>query len=849
MSAQNLEDVYELSPMQQYMFFNTLCKPASGLYVEQSVYALQGPLNISAFERAWQQLLKRHAVLRTAFFWEDLDKPLQVVLRQVPLPLDKQDWRTLSSIEQEARLDAYLETNRRRGFVISEAPLLRLALVRTAEHTYTFIQSFHHLLLDRWSVSLVLKELFAFYEAFCQGRDLRLPHSCPYGNYIFWLQQQDATEAEAFWRRNLEGFTSPITLVDHARTDGLGQTEVYDAQQARLSATATAALQSWAQQNHLALNTLVQGAWALILSRLTGKEDIVFGATFSGRPPGLEGVESMVGLFMNSLPVRVKVDRDETLLSWLPQLQNRMAELSQYEYSPLADVLGWSDVSGGQLLFESILVFENIPVDIVSLGRGREVHIRHMRSSGGRTNYPLTVTVVPGSDLSLRILYDCRSFDSAVIDRLLRHFRTLLEAIPNLDAEPLSRLLCLIDLGTRGPHGDAVASSDKRQPAPHKAGHRSPTDAGPHALEPPNNVERRLLEICREVLGIESVGATDDLLALGLQSLHAVRLFAEIEKRFGHSLPLTSLFRAPTIEGLTNLMNQPAPSNGSPSLVPIQPQGSQSPFFCVHEFFGDVFCYANLARHLGHDQPFYALEARGLDGAEEPFTDIATMAAHYIEVIRTVQPQGPYALGGLCFGGVVAFEMAQQLRLKGEAVSLVALLDSGVNSRRGRVAWWGSFLRNLPRDLPSWLIGAVQLNRFQWATLLRQKIRMTRASLRHAFRLSRNGSQQDGVPVRVQELWELSERHSKVARAQYWAINEYKPRVYPGRVTLFRARMQPFFSTHDPDKGWRQLAVGGVDIRVVPGNHLGMLQEPHVQILAKQLRVCLDSALTEVNGA
>ena len=362
--------------------------------------------------------------------------------------------------------------------------------------------------------------------------------------------------------------------------------------------------------------------------------------------------------------------------------------------------------------------------------------------------------------------------------------------------------------------------------------------------------EEMLAGIWAKLLGVDKVGIRDNFFDLGGHSLLAVRLFAEIEKAFKKRPPLSGLFQEPTIEHLARLITQENPTTTPTSLVAIQPRGVKPPFFCVHELFGDVFCYANLARHLGDDQPFYALQARGLDGTEEPFAEIAAMAAHYIEAIRTVQPQGPYALGGLCFGGVVAFEMAQQLRSKGEMVSLVALLDSGVNSRRGRVAWWGSFLRNLPGDLPSWLIGSLQLNRAQWETLLRQKIRMARASLRHVFRLSRNGSHQDGVPVRVRELADLfqfSDQHRKVARAQYQALREYTPQVYPGRVTLFRARMQPFFSSHDPDKGWGRLAAGGLDIRVVPGNHLGMLQEPHVRVLAKQLRTCLDRAFTEVN--
>ena len=217
------------------------------------------------------------------------------------------------------------------------------------------------------------------------------------------------------------------------------------------------------------------------------------------------------------------------------------------------------------------------------------------------------------------------------------------------------------------------------------------------------------------------------------------------------------------------------------------------------------------------------------------------MAALYIEAMKTVQPHGPYALGGLCSGGVVAFEMAQQLRAKGEVADVVALLDSRApNWRRRTAGWEWSFVRGFFNGLPSWLLGSAQLSRSQWFDLIKLKIRKTRA--RRAA-----SAAEDYGPRLIKEmgdLFQFSEQHRKVARAQYRALKQYQPRVYPGRLILFRARMQPLFSAHDPDKGWESLAAGGLEIKVVPGNHLGMLQEPHVKVLAEQLRAYLDEAQT-----
>jgi thioesterase domain-containing protein/acyl carrier protein len=345
------------------------------------------------------------------------------------------------------------------------------------------------------------------------------------------------------------------------------------------------------------------------------------------------------------------------------------------------------------------------------------------------------------------------------------------------------------------------------------------------------------------MLGLERVGIHDNFFDLGGHSLLAARMFAKIQETFGKKLPLSTLFHGATIQHMASIIDEPTQSNRWSSLVAIQPQGTRPPFFCIHELSGDVLCYMNLARHLGQDQPLYALQARGLDGAEEPFDSIEAMSAYYVEAIRNVQPKGPYALGGLSFGGTVAFEMAQQLCAKGEPVAMVALLDS--NAEYDKVTWQLSSLPKLFRDLPSWLIGSFQLNRSQWHDLIRLKFKRARARLGVSFRSAPELSESYAVKLikEMGDLFHFSEQHRKVALVQYQARKRYRPRLYPGRLTLFRARMQPLLSSHDPENGWGRLAAGGLDIRVVPGNHLGMLQEPHVQVLAELLKLCLEQSL------
>ena len=335
MNKNNIEDIYPLTPMQKGMLFHTLSAPESGVYFQQLVYTLHGDFDVSAFIRAWQRVVERHPILRTLFLWEQRDQPLQVVRRRVKLPWVQHDWRGLSPAEQQERLEVFLDADRDRGFELSRAPLMRLSLIQVAEDVYHFIWSRHHLLLDMWSGSLVREEVFAFYQAFQRGEVLHLEPARPYRDYITWLRRQDLSRAEVFWRQRLKGFTAPTVLGVDRAPGGLSAQEItYGKQQLRLSRAATATLQSLAREQRLTLNTLVQGAWALLLSRYSGEEDVAFGATVSGRPPDLAGVESMVGLFINTLPVRVQVAADDSLLPWLNRLQSQMVELRQYEVQP-----------------------------------------------------------------------------------------------------------------------------------------------------------------------------------------------------------------------------------------------------------------------------------------------------------------------------------------------------------------------------------------------------------------------------------------------------------------------------------------------------------------------------------
>ncbi|MCC5667073.1 amino acid adenylation domain-containing protein [Nostoc sp. CHAB 5784] len=497
-----IADIYELSPMQQGMLFHTLYDPNSGIYFEQRSCLIRGHLNLTAFHQAWQRVVERHNVFRTAFHWQELEKPLQVVHNDVKLPWQELDWRNLEVAEQQAKLTTFLLSDRTEGFDLQQPPLMRCTMIQLQTDIYQFVWSHHHLLMDGWCNGILLKEVFTLYEAFCQGQDVSLPFPTAYRNYILWLQEQNQTEAEIYWRKNLQGFTAPTPLVYVSSNPGTVTTNsgtvttnsgtvttqpgtvttqpgtvttqpgtvttnpgtvttnpgtvttnsgtvttnsgtVTREQQRRLDVTTTA-LQTLARQHYLTLNTLIQGAWALLLSRYSGETDVVFGTTVSGRPPELANVESIVGLFINTLPVRVQIDAHAEIIPWLEQLQTQQVEREQYAYSSLVEIQGWSEVPNDIPLFESLLVFENYPVSIESILKIANSHLQIQDAQGfAQTNYPLTLAVIPGAELLLQISYASSRFDEATIERLLGHLETLLTSIVANPRQKLSQLSIL----------------------------------------------------------------------------------------------------------------------------------------------------------------------------------------------------------------------------------------------------------------------------------------------------------------------------------------------------------------------------------------------------------------------
>ena len=416
---------YPLSPMQQGMLFHGFDRRDPGVDVQQVLCTLNEALDVPHFAAAWNAVIGRYDILRTSFEWEGRPEPFQRVHQSVDLPLQTIDLSDIRSTEHRARIAALMADDRAAGFDLNVAPLMRLAVVRCGPASYQVLWTFHHAILDGRSFPILLREVFSVYEAMVGGRALTLPEPRQYRSYIEWLQTQDPERSKTFWKRRLAGFEAPTPLVAAVRGGsggGLGRVEL------RLTEDETRALHTFAKTAQCTVGTLVAAAWALLLSRYTGEDEVLFGITRACRHSTIQGADEMVGLFINTLPFRIDVAQDSTVFEWLAKLRAAQTALREHEHTPLSRIQSWSDVPRGTPLFDTLVVFEHDLLESLLQQQGGS-WINRRFTYQGQTNYPVTLVCYADVQLVLGLEYDGMQLDGEVAVQMVQHLARLLRGL------------------------------------------------------------------------------------------------------------------------------------------------------------------------------------------------------------------------------------------------------------------------------------------------------------------------------------------------------------------------------------------------------------------------------------
>ncbi|MGO4294382.1 amino acid adenylation domain-containing protein, partial [Chitinophaga sp. RAB17] len=426
---QQITGLYRLSGLQEGILFHSLYNQQSDVYLEQLTCDL-GALNETILLQGLQHLVQQHTILRSVFYYDEFSVPVQCVLREVKLPVTVLDYRQLKENEQLDAISQYEATDRRQGFDFSEAPLTRFCLIRLKDDHYRLLWTFHHILLDGWSLPVLLAELLQYYETVTMGSRPVITTEDRFEDFIRFVDRQDKAQSLQYWGNYLnrisEGSLLPFIGTVAGRTKGLG---VYREHLLQLDTIVSDRLTSYARRHRITQNTLMQGVWSYLLSRYTGRRDIIFGITVAGRPEELPGMEQRVGMFINTLPLHTTVEPENDIVAWLQQLQVNQQECGKYQYTGLKDIQQSTGITGD--LFDTSITFQNYPLNSVLALKDWQLKMTNLEAHP-HTNYPLTIIIHTGETTRLLFSYNSDLLDTFYVQQIAAQFHhVLLQVIEN----------------------------------------------------------------------------------------------------------------------------------------------------------------------------------------------------------------------------------------------------------------------------------------------------------------------------------------------------------------------------------------------------------------------------------
>ncbi len=810
-----------LSFPQQQLWFGVQFSPDVPMYNEPITLYLGSSINVPALAQSLQELLRRHAALRTRFQMEggqpvQIISPPPVVVQESTAQLCQgADKATLWTPEvgkgTEAAVLQLATQEARRPFDLTQDLLIRAMLVQLGgtngeEEDYRLYLTLHHIIFDGISFyTVLLQELETLYQAFSKGAPSPLLEpTWQYPDFAIWqrhwLSPSRLEPQLIYWKQQLANLPILELPTDHPRPATptfQGAMHVF-----AWSKSLTDALKVLSRQEGVTLSMTLLAAFQTLLHRYSGQEDIMVGTVKANR--NRPEWERMCGLFLNTLVLRTDFSGDPSFQELLTRVKKVTLDAYTHQDLPfeyLVEALQPNRVAGANPLFQVTFTFDP---PVANLNSGWELH--HFDVHTGTAKFDLTLELDERpTGIIGRFEYSTDLFEATTIVRMADHLETLLE---NVVANPQQRLS---DFPLLPPSIKTlpVIDSDKTDLSPKSP----PITRKDISAEPQNVVERQVAELWEKLLKVQPIGRHDNFFELGGHSLLAVTLLERINKTFGKSISLITLFQMPTIAQLAEVLRETTSPKTPRALVAIQLHGSRPAFF----FIGSTNYARALAPHLGSMQSVYGLNLFGLQDYNNPtYLSVEGIAQRYLQEIQTVQPHGPYYLGGFCGDAVIAFEMAQQLRVGGEKVAFLGFIDLIWEPQQGYSRHW----QNLLEFGPGYLFHKIQ-----------QKLRFTQEQLVLTMNKWKDKFYYHGktalMPPKSQDMLFIS--------AFYEALEKYQPRPYPGHVTLFLSR-----EWREQNSYWLQKwTTGEVEIYEVVGYHDNLFLSPQIEELGRQLRECL----------
>lgn len=782
MNRQNIQSIYPLLPTQESFLWtqNGSGEMTGSLQVR---CRLCGVLDQQAFQQAWDATLQRHESLRASIHTRNDKSPMLVVWRQLSMLVECLDLSDKSETEQNALLDKFLDAERQLELPLDQAPVSRVHLFKLGPTDHELIWTLHHALLDGWSTSLTIRDLLTAYNEISGAGCRRHALPSSYQDYMAWRTTQQDLNVESFWRAQLEGFQGNPILPSNGSANWRTPAKSVHRQ---LDTGAVAGLNEFSRSQQLTASAIVAGMWALTLSEIHRQDDIAFGVVVSGRAAPLDGIQDLVGLFANVIPLRVQTQNNLSMIQWLQLIRDAQFEIQPYERTSLADIESWFRLDRQRSLIQTLVVVENYPIDRQSTG----LWLRDFES-GIATGFPVTICVLPGEDWTMRCVFHADSIEDSQAEAILRRFAL---ALSNLTDSP----------------GFSVGQFRDRLEPPDWSCVVS-TASSSHVdrvVKPRNDTEVQLTTLWEQVLGKGPIGIRDNFFVLGGKSLNAMRLLARIEDEFGRRYPPTLLLENPTIEELAVVIAKG--DQRSDMMVRFNRKVDTDPIVCVQVGGGHALYYRSLASHLSA-HPVVGLQPRGLQGGR-PISNFSDLASAYIRELDTAFGSARVHLVGYCMGAAVALEMARQLECAGRTVGSLVIIDSGVKYGRpgfgdfiaaAENKWFGAGVANYLRAKWRGVLG-----HGKWAVA--------------ALRLGWLGN--------AEQRREYFRRRVERSCQKAFFANQPKPVCVP--IKLIRSTQYAAMPSKHFHMEWKELTLGGFSYDVIEADHMNMLLEPDVQKVA-----------------
>lgn len=830
-----------LSFAQERLWSVEQSEPGAPYYHIPLTWEIEGKLDYDALQRSFDFLLQRHEALRTTFpstpagTFQDVHD-CSVIIRM-------EDLAQLGL--EEARNESW---NRAVHFAqetmdLERGPLLRAVLYRRSANDHWLVAIFHQIIFDGASMRVFNRELGECYRSFVAGRQPELePLPVTYADFSRWQIEaaRQTEECGEFWRRRLAKPYQPLRLPADQHPNRQGVTPA-----GHLAVQLPKATMKPLKELALATGATPFSAFLATFQAYLGcalkQGEVLSFASIAARTHS--ALRNMIGLVANVLPLRLDLSGNPSFRETLARSAETVASALANQTLPLNEILECLSVDPpGASVLQTLIIYNNSPLQKLKLPE--VTFTPSIELDNGAAKFDLALDVADSPEgISGFLKYRSDLYARETMVQLMEGWHKFVDAVVAEPDRPLSAIETVPFQSTAGFSAGAEIPAAPGPPA--SSGQTADKRRAPFE-SPETGWEKKLAGIWENVFGIRPIGIHDNFFSLGGHSLSAVKLTAAIEKETGKKLRLCTIFQQPTVARLAKAL-QEANTRVEHSIVEIQPHGSKPPLFLVHGVGGGMFWgYNNLARGLGPDQPVYGFKSRGLDGLEE-FTTIEEIATQYVGDLLKFQPRGPYYLGGYCFGGNVAYEMARQLRARNREVALLLLINCWSNN--------SSYMRFRPTPRVLWSATLNFIIRLQHQ--VRAGLENPRAFLKwRAAWIARRlkaciaGDARERLSVEdIVNMSSQSEEEKTLWRTHVHAWLNYFPQPYDGRVVLFRTRGHPLVCSFDPKMGWGDLAAGGVEVRVCRGDHESILEEQNAGEVARELKRVLEGMSFEAGNA